>query len=101
MSFRWGLIPWWSKDAKSGSRLFNARGETVATKASFREAFRERRIIVPADGFYEWHKTKTGAPAAALLQPGRRRSRWPSPAWPSAGATRTRRRARPTSAAAP
>ena len=39
MSFRWGLIPWWSKDAKSGSRLFNARGETVATRASFREAF--------------------------------------------------------------
>ena len=60
MSFRWGLIPWWSKDAKAGSRLFNARGETVATRASFREAFRERRIIVPADGFYEWHKTKTG-----------------------------------------
>jgi len=61
MSFRWGLIPWWSKDAKSGSRLFNARSETVATKASFREAFRERRIIVPADGFYEWDKTKAGA----------------------------------------
>jgi putative SOS response-associated peptidase YedK len=60
MSFRWGLIPWWSKDARSGSRLFNARSETVATRASFREAFRERRIIVPADGFYEWHKTKTG-----------------------------------------
>jgi putative SOS response-associated peptidase YedK len=61
MSFRWGLIPWWSKDAKSGSRLFNARGETVTTRASFREAFKERRIIVPADGFYEWRKTKTGA----------------------------------------
>ena len=57
MSFRWGLIPWWSKDTKSGGRLFNARSETVATKASFREAFRERRIIVPADGFYEWYKT--------------------------------------------
>jgi putative SOS response-associated peptidase YedK len=61
MTFRWGLVPWWSKDAKSGSRLFNARSETVVTKASFREAFRERRIIVPADGFYEWRKTKTGA----------------------------------------
>ena len=60
MTFRWGLIPWWSKDAKSGSRLFNARAETVATKASFRDAFKERRIIVPADGFYEWHRTKTG-----------------------------------------
>ncbi len=61
MSFRWGLVPWWSKDAKSGSRLFNARSETVTTRASFRDAFRERRIIVPADGFYEWRKTKTGA----------------------------------------
>jgi putative SOS response-associated peptidase YedK len=61
MTFRWGLIPWWSKDAKSGSRLFNARSETVATRASFRDAFKERRIIVPADGFYEWRKTKTGA----------------------------------------
>jgi len=60
MSFRWGLIPWWSKDAKSGSRLFNARSETVATKPSFRDAFRERRIIVPADGFYEWHRTNSG-----------------------------------------
>jgi putative SOS response-associated peptidase YedK len=62
MSFRWGLIPWWSKDTKSGSRLFNARSETVATKASFREAFRERRIIVPADGFYEWYKTGSKQP---------------------------------------
>jgi putative SOS response-associated peptidase YedK len=62
MSFRWGLIPWWSKDTKSGSRLFNARSETVATKASFREAFRERRIIVPADGFYEWRKTGSKEP---------------------------------------
>ena len=60
MTFRWGLIPWWSKDAKSGSRLFNARCETAATRASFREAFRERRIIVPADGFYEWRRLKTG-----------------------------------------
>jgi putative SOS response-associated peptidase YedK len=58
MSFRWGLIPWWSKDTSSGNRLFNARSETVATKASFREAFRERRIIVPADGFFEWQKPK-------------------------------------------
>jgi putative SOS response-associated peptidase YedK len=61
MSFRWGLIPWWSKDAKGGSRLINARRETVTTKASFREAFEKRRIIVPADGYYEWRRTKTGA----------------------------------------
>jgi len=60
LSLRWGLVPWWSKDATSGGRLFNARSETVATKASFREAFRERRIIVPADGFYEWQTAETG-----------------------------------------
>jgi putative SOS response-associated peptidase YedK len=58
--FRWGLIPSWAKDATSGSRLFNARGETVATKPSFRAAFEARRIIVPADGFYEWRKVGNG-----------------------------------------
>ena len=59
-TFRWGLIPWWSKDTKSASRLINARRETVLTKPSFREAFEKRRIIVPADGFYEWRRTKSG-----------------------------------------
>jgi putative SOS response-associated peptidase YedK len=58
--YRWGLIPSWSKDASTGSRLFNARGETVTTRPSFREAFKQRRIIVPADGFYEWRKTNKG-----------------------------------------
>src|SRR5580700_8994395 len=47
-SFRWGLIPSWAKDTTSGNRLFNARGETVASKPSFRAAFKARRIIVPA-----------------------------------------------------
>jgi putative SOS response-associated peptidase YedK len=59
--FRWGLIPSWAKDANAGSRLFNARGETVVTKPSFRAAFQSRRIIIPADGFYEWHKTNSGS----------------------------------------
>ncbi len=54
--FRWGLIPWWSKEATSGGRLFNARAESVSTKAAFRDAFRLRRAIIPADGFFEWHK---------------------------------------------
>jgi putative SOS response-associated peptidase YedK len=58
--FRWGLVPSWAKDASAGSRLFNARGETVATKPSFRAAFKARRIIVPADGFYEWHAQGNG-----------------------------------------
>src|ERR1039458_3174798 len=52
--FRWGLIPSLGKDASMGNLLFNARGETVATKPSFRSAFASRRLAVPADGFYEW-----------------------------------------------
>ena len=53
---RWGLIPSWAKDASIGGRLINARAETVAEKPAFRGAFRERRALVPADGFYEWQK---------------------------------------------
>jgi putative SOS response-associated peptidase YedK len=51
---RWGLIPAWTKDAAIGSRLINARAETVREKPSFRAAFRARRCIVPATGWYEW-----------------------------------------------
>ena len=54
--FHWGLIPSWSKDPAIGSRMINARGETVATKPSFRSAMKKRRCIIPADGFYEWKK---------------------------------------------
>lgn len=54
--FRWGLIPSWSKDMKIGSRLINARSETVAEKPSFRAAFKYRRCLIPADGFYEWQQ---------------------------------------------
>jgi putative SOS response-associated peptidase YedK len=58
--YRWGLIPSWSKDASSGSRLINARAETVTTRASFRSAFQSHRAIIPADGFYEWRKPNSG-----------------------------------------
>ena len=51
---RWGLILSWSKDAKRRSNLINARGETVADKPSFRAAFKRRRCLVLADGYYEW-----------------------------------------------
>jgi putative SOS response-associated peptidase YedK len=54
---RWGLVPSWSKDPKSGPPLINARAETIATKRAFRSAFKRRRCLIPADGFYEWQKT--------------------------------------------
>lgn len=52
--FRWGLIPFFAKDVKIGQKLFNARGETVHEKPSFRNAFKKRRCLVPVDGFFEW-----------------------------------------------
>nr|WP_063573033.1 SOS response-associated peptidase [Luteibacter rhizovicinus] len=53
-ALRWGLIPVWAKDVKIGSKLINARAETVATKPSFRSAFKKRRCLVPASGYFEW-----------------------------------------------
>ena len=53
---RWGLIPPWAKDPAIGSRMINARAETAAQKPSFRSAFRSRRCLLAADGFYEWKK---------------------------------------------
>ena len=55
-SFRWGLIPSWAKDTTIGSKLLNARAETVAEKPSFRNALKRRRCLVPADGYYEWQQ---------------------------------------------
>jgi putative SOS response-associated peptidase YedK len=53
---RWGLIPSWAKDRSIGSKMFNARLETVTDKPAFRKAFQKRRCILPADGYYEWYK---------------------------------------------
>lgn len=57
---RWGLVPSWAKDVSIGNRMINARAETIADKPSFRTAFRRRRCLVPADGYFEWQKTDSG-----------------------------------------
>lgn len=58
-TFRWGLIPQWAKDPKIGVRMINARSETVATKPAFRHSYKRQRMLVLADGFYEW-RTEDG-----------------------------------------
>ncbi len=56
---RWGLVPSWAKDARIGNRLINARADTVAEKPAFRSALRQRRCLIPADGFYEWRQEES------------------------------------------
>ena len=62
--FRWGLVPSWAKDPSIGSRMINARAETLAEKPSFRAAYRRRRCLILADGFYEWQKRASASGAA-------------------------------------
>ena len=68
-ALRWGLIPHWAKDAKMGSRMINARAEGAAERPAYRDALRERRCIVAADGFYEWASPRErGARRAHLFR---------------------------------
>jgi putative SOS response-associated peptidase YedK len=57
---KWGLVPHWADDPSIGNRMINARSETASSKPAFRDAFRKRRCLVPADGFYEWQTTDAG-----------------------------------------
>ncbi len=67
---KWGLVPFWAKDPSIGSRMINARMETVAEKPAFRRAFAGRRCLLPADGYFEWYETQqTGKSGKPLKQP--------------------------------
>ena len=68
----WGLVPFWAKDAKIGSKMINARLETVATKPAFRDAFKKRRCLIPADGFYEWYGAKGQKQPVYITLPDRK-----------------------------
>src|SRR5690242_512834 len=69
---RWGLIPSWAKEESIGSRMINARAETLAEKPSFKRLLRSRRCLVVADGFYEWKKEQGGkTPMYITLKSGR------------------------------
>jgi putative SOS response-associated peptidase YedK len=70
MDLQWGLVPSWAKDRSIGSRLINARSETVADKPAFKKAFARRRCLLPADGYYEWYTTeRTTAKGKPVKQP--------------------------------
>jgi len=63
---RWGLVPYWAKDPSIGSKMINARSETIQEKPSFKNAFQKRRCLIPADGFYEWQR---GIPGKSTSTP--------------------------------
>jgi putative SOS response-associated peptidase YedK len=69
-ALRWGLVPYWAKDLKIGASQINAKAETVAEKPAFREAFKSRRCLIAADGFYEWKKldARTKQPYAITMK---------------------------------
>ena len=90
MIARWGLVPSWAKDIKIGSKLINARSETILDKPSFRKAAITRRALIPAEGYYEWQKTEHGkkipnylySEKDALLAFAGLYEFWPDPALP-------------------
>jgi putative SOS response-associated peptidase YedK len=84
--YRWGLIPTWAKDTKIGAKMINARAETVAEKPAFRSAFKKRRCLVPASGYFEWSWSSVRSPSRIC-------------SWPAYGATSRRPTTSPPSIA--
>ncbi|MFC4561734.1 SOS response-associated peptidase [Nocardiopsis mangrovi] len=83
---RWGLLPVWAEDRRSGARMINARSETITEKPAFRSAAARRRCVVPADGYYEWQKSRDRttpfylhAPDESVLPFAGLYERWPDP----------------------
>ncbi|OPZ72488.1 MAG: putative SOS response-associated peptidase YedK [Firmicutes bacterium ADurb.Bin456] len=69
-SMKWGLIPAWARDAKTGFRMINARSETIDTKPAFKGPFQRRRCLIPADGFYEWTDQNDTRKPFRIILPG-------------------------------
>ena len=67
-TMRWGLVPFWAKDLKIGHKMINARSETAAEKPSFRAALRQRRCLIPVDGYYEWRRREDGQKQPYYIQ---------------------------------
>jgi len=68
-NYRWGLIPTWADDLRIGARMINARSETLESKPSFKNAFQNRRCLIPMDGYYEWVKRSDGKKQPFLIEP--------------------------------
>ncbi len=68
-TFHWGLVPSWAKDAKIGSKMINARAETIAEKPAFKGLFKKHRLLIPMDGFYEWQQGVEGGPVGKNGKP--------------------------------
>jgi putative SOS response-associated peptidase YedK len=67
--YHWGLVPSWAKDVKIGSKMINARSETIAEKPAFKGLLKKHRLIIPMDGFYEWQAAGEGSPLSTAGKP--------------------------------
>jgi len=72
MELRWGLVPSWAKDLSIGAKMINARSETIEEKPAFRSAFKRRRCLIPANGFFEWRKNDDGSKTPMYIHLGDR-----------------------------